>query len=91
MKLHCKFQPLVPFWSEDMCVKIPSKPLKLAEHFCTAVYSKKITIIQTLYFNLKSKVMYIIQYFRAQNALYEDFKKCLLWSTVQVLHSGKPL
>ena len=28
--------------------------------------------------------MYIIQYFRAQNALYEDFKKLtlLLWSTV---------
>ena len=30
--------------------------------------------------------MYMIQYFRAQNALYEDFKKLtlLLWSTVCV-------
>ena len=46
---------------------------------------KKITFFQTLYL-LKSKVMYIIQYFRAQNALYEDFKKLtlLLWSTVAI-------
>ena len=78
MKLHCKFQPLVPFWSEDMeiFVKIPSKPLKLAEHlygFCTAIYGKKITFFQTLYFYLKSKVMYIIQYFRAQKCSVRRF------------------
>ena len=84
MKLHCKFQPLVPFWSEDMEIfvsKFHQNLLKLAEHlhgFCTAIYGKK-----SLSF-LKSKVMYIIQYFRAQNAVYEDFKKLtlLLWSTV---------
>ena len=41
--------------------------------------------LSNLIFLLKSKVMYIIQYFRAQNALYEDFKKLtlLLWSTVR--------
>ena len=39
-----------------------------------------------LIFLLKIEIMYIIQYFRAQNALYEDFKKLtlLLWSTVDV-------
>ena len=37
--------------------------------------------------------MYIIQYFSAQNALYEDFKKLalLLWSTVAVLAVRVPV
>ena len=48
-------------------------------------YIVKNHFLTNLIFFLKSKVMYIIQYFRAQNALYEDFKKLtlLLWSTVR--------
>ena len=49
MKLHCKFELLEPFWSEDICVKIPKTGPKLTS---TCMVSVLTSMVKMTFFKI---------------------------------------